>query len=158
MSTGDILLGGNPAMNKHPVQGGVAILLGMLPANETEISSDRFGLWLMCAFTWYFTMLICKRLMTEAHYRASFSHGLARFASFQFFYLQFKQSFAGFLAGVYIDSNIRRFRASVVRSLEPRAITWAPSIFSNYDSNTTTRTPRKRKLTEFLVVSTRSDA
>ena len=158
MSTGDILLGGNPAMNKHPVQGGVAILLGMLPANETEISSDRFGLWLMCAFTWYFTMLICKRLMTEAHYRASFSHGLARFSSFQFFCLQFKKSFAGFLAGVYIDSNARRFRVSVLSSLEwRRAITWTPPIFSNYDSNANTYS-RKWKLTEFLMVSTRSDA
>ena len=28
MGTGDILLGGNPGMDYHPVQGGVAILLG----------------------------------------------------------------------------------------------------------------------------------
>ena len=26
MGTGDLLLGGNPAMDQHPVQGGVAIL------------------------------------------------------------------------------------------------------------------------------------
>ena len=32
--------------------GGVAILLGMLHANETGISSGRvLGLWLVCAFT-----------------------------------------------------------------------------------------------------------
>ena len=33
----------------HP--GGVAILLSMLHANESGISSGRLGLWLMCAFT-----------------------------------------------------------------------------------------------------------
>ena len=44
MDTGDILLGGgNPAMDKHPVQGEVAILLGILHATETGISSGRFG-------------------------------------------------------------------------------------------------------------------
>ena len=36
---------------KHPIQWGVAILLGMLHANESGISSGRLGLWLMCAFT-----------------------------------------------------------------------------------------------------------
>ena len=51
MGTGDILLGGNPAMDKHPVQGGVAILLGMLNAKETGMSAGGWGLWLMCAFT-----------------------------------------------------------------------------------------------------------
>ena len=51
MGTGDILLGGNPAMDYYPVQGGVAILLGMLRATETSISSGRVGLWLVCAFT-----------------------------------------------------------------------------------------------------------
>ena len=35
MGTNDILLGGNPAMDKHLVQGGVAILLGLLHATET---------------------------------------------------------------------------------------------------------------------------
>ena len=49
MGTGDILLGGNPAMDQYPVQGGVAILLGMLRATETGISSGRVGLWLVCA-------------------------------------------------------------------------------------------------------------
>ena len=34
MGTGDILLGRNPVMDYHPVQGGVAILLGMLHAKE----------------------------------------------------------------------------------------------------------------------------
>ena len=41
MGTGDILLRGNPAMDQHPIQGGVAILLGMLHAKETGISSGR---------------------------------------------------------------------------------------------------------------------
>ena len=36
---------------KHPIQRGVAILLGMLHANESGLSSGRLGLWLMCAFT-----------------------------------------------------------------------------------------------------------
>ena len=43
----------------HPVQGVVvAILLGMLHANETGIISSRgrFGLWLVCAFTFYLTL------------------------------------------------------------------------------------------------------
>ena len=37
MGSGDILLGGNPAMDKHPIQGQVAILLGLglLHAMET---------------------------------------------------------------------------------------------------------------------------
>ena len=43
--------GGNPAIDQHPVQGGVTILLGMPHAKETGISSDRLGLWLVCAFT-----------------------------------------------------------------------------------------------------------
>ena len=51
MGTGDILLGGNPTMDQHPVQGGVAILLSMLPAKGTGISSGRLGLWLVCTFT-----------------------------------------------------------------------------------------------------------
>ena len=54
MGTGDILLGGNPAMDQHPVQGGVAILLGMLHATETGISSGRVGLRLVCAFTLFY--------------------------------------------------------------------------------------------------------
>ena len=28
--TGDILLGGNPAMDSHPIQGGATMLLGLL--------------------------------------------------------------------------------------------------------------------------------
>ena len=51
MGTGDILLGRNPAMDRHPVQGRVAILLGMLHAKETRTNSSRLGLWLVCAFT-----------------------------------------------------------------------------------------------------------
>ena len=66
MGTCDILVGSNPAMDTHPVQGrggegggGVAILLGMLHAKETGISFNRLGLWLVCAFiltyviSWY---------------------------------------------------------------------------------------------------------
>ena len=39
----------------HPVQGVVAILLGMLHANETGIMSSggRLGLWLRCALLAY---------------------------------------------------------------------------------------------------------
>ena len=54
MGTGDILLGGNPAMDQHPVREGVAILLGMLHATETGISSGRVGLRLVCAFTLFY--------------------------------------------------------------------------------------------------------
>ena len=38
-------------MDWHPIQGGVTILLGMLHATETGISSGRVGLWPMCPFT-----------------------------------------------------------------------------------------------------------
>ena len=51
MGTGDILQGDNPAMDYHPVQGGVAILPGMPYAKETGISAGRSSLWLVCAFT-----------------------------------------------------------------------------------------------------------
>ena len=47
MGTGDMLLAGNPAMDQHPVKGewgGVPILLGMLHAKETGISSGLLGL------------------------------------------------------------------------------------------------------------------
>ena len=53
MGTGDILLRGSPAMDQHPVQGGVGVLLGMLHATETGISSGRLGPWLVCAFTFF---------------------------------------------------------------------------------------------------------
>ena len=57
MGTGDMLLAGNPATDQHPVKGGwgggVAILLGMLHAKETGISSGLFGLQLVCAFTFF---------------------------------------------------------------------------------------------------------
>ena len=43
MGISDILLGGNPALDQHPVYRGVAILLGILHATETGISSSRFG-------------------------------------------------------------------------------------------------------------------
>ena len=36
-----------------PSRGGVDILLGMLHAKETGISSGRFSLWLLCAFTFF---------------------------------------------------------------------------------------------------------
>ena len=50
MGASDILLGGNPVMDKHPFQGGITILIGMLHAKETGISSGRSGLSLMCTF------------------------------------------------------------------------------------------------------------
>ena len=43
MGTGDILLGSNPN-DGLPVQGGVAILLGMLHVKKIEISSGLLGL------------------------------------------------------------------------------------------------------------------
>ena len=45
--------GGDPAVVYHPVQGGVAILLGLPHVKETGISSGHLSLWLVCAFTWY---------------------------------------------------------------------------------------------------------
>ena len=43
MGIGDILLGGNPVMAQHPVQGGVVILLGLLHATETGNKLQPFG-------------------------------------------------------------------------------------------------------------------
>ena len=40
----NILLGGSPTMDLHPIQGRVAILLGMLHAKETGISIQLLGL------------------------------------------------------------------------------------------------------------------
>ena len=56
MGTSEILLGGNPVIGHHPIQGGVAILLGMLHANETRISSSCLGLWLLCTLTFTLTL------------------------------------------------------------------------------------------------------
>ena len=78
MGTCDILVGGNPAMETHLVQGGggggEAILLGMLHAKETGISFDRLGLWLVWAFilTYFiscYMLLISTVIKTNArHY------------------------------------------------------------------------------------------
>ena len=50
MDTGRHTAGGNPVMDWHPIQGGLTILLGMLLAKETRISSGCLGLWPVCAF------------------------------------------------------------------------------------------------------------
>ena len=51
MGTGDIQLGGNPKMDWHPVQRGEAILLNMLHAEETGITSSRLDLCLLRSLT-----------------------------------------------------------------------------------------------------------
>ena len=61
MGTGDILLGVNPVMDEHPIQGGVAILPGMLHAKETGLSSGRSGLWLVCTLNFFFPSSQCSR-------------------------------------------------------------------------------------------------
>ena len=38
-------------MDWHLIQGGVAIVLGMLHAKETGISSGCWGIWSVCVFT-----------------------------------------------------------------------------------------------------------
>ena len=62
MGISDILLEDNPAMDWHPVQGGVAILLGMLHATKTGISSVSVGLWLVCHTKRNFSTLPFKSL------------------------------------------------------------------------------------------------
>ena len=44
MGISDTLLGGKPAIDWHPVQGGVAILIGMFHAKETGINYGRLAL------------------------------------------------------------------------------------------------------------------
>ena len=44
MGISDTLLGGKPAIDWHPVQGGVAILIGMFHTKETGISYGRLAL------------------------------------------------------------------------------------------------------------------
>ena len=44
MGTGDMLLGGNPAMDQHPVRGGGVEYSWLLHASETGISSGLLGL------------------------------------------------------------------------------------------------------------------
>ena len=43
MGTSEILLGGNPVIGQHHIQGGVAILLGMLHAKESRDKLQLFG-------------------------------------------------------------------------------------------------------------------
>ena len=59
MGTGNILLGGNPVMDEHPVQGGVEILIGMLHAKETEISSGCLGIYGSCTSLLFTFLLFC---------------------------------------------------------------------------------------------------
>ena len=59
---------------KHPIQRGVAILLGMLHATETGISFSHLGLWLVCAFT-YCRCLNSRDIVVSC---PSFSHLAAR--------------------------------------------------------------------------------
>ena len=58
MGTGDVVLRGNPAMDQHPIQGRLAIFLGMLHAKETRISSGHFGFWLVHAFAIYLYLVL----------------------------------------------------------------------------------------------------
>ena len=53
MGTTDILLGGNPVLDKHPVQGGVAILPGLLHATETWLVAPlRFTYMYEVSYLW----------------------------------------------------------------------------------------------------------
>ena len=56
MGTSDILLGGGGTLQwtNIPSRGGVGTLLGMLHVKETGISPGRLGLWLVCAFIFFF--------------------------------------------------------------------------------------------------------
>ena len=49
-------------MDWHPIQGGVTILLGMLQATETGVSSGRVGLWPMCPFTLPYKLYIAHKI------------------------------------------------------------------------------------------------
>ena len=42
--TGESNAGGNPAMDWHPIQGGVEILLSCFMLQKTDISADLMGL------------------------------------------------------------------------------------------------------------------
>ena len=49
MGIRDMLMGVTLRWTNIPSRGGVAVLLGMLHAKETGISSGRSGLWFMCS-------------------------------------------------------------------------------------------------------------
>ena len=63
MGTGDRLLGGNPAMDSHPIQGGVEILLGLLLALETGNKLRLCGP--LARVRLYLLMLICYVLLLD---------------------------------------------------------------------------------------------
>ena len=69
MGTSDILLEvkGNPEMDWHPVQGGVAILLGMLHGKETGISSGHLGLRLISALLPFFEVCDNQKTLLSAY-------------------------------------------------------------------------------------------
>ena len=68
MSTGDILLGGNPGIDQHPVQGGATILPGMPHAMETGISSQP-TVWALGSFAPYFLLLLLLFYLFFYHFR-----------------------------------------------------------------------------------------
>ena len=53
-------------MDQHPVQGGVSILLGMLHATETGISSGRVGLYLTLPLLESIILIIISRHRNRA--------------------------------------------------------------------------------------------
>ena len=51
MGTGVFNAGGNPAMDKHPIQGGVQIfLVGSCYGNRDKLRPDGGATWLVCRF------------------------------------------------------------------------------------------------------------
>ena len=81
MGTSDILLGGNPVMDKHLIQRGVATLLLMLHAKETGISSSCLRLWQKrtqfptplekCKFSSFLNSLLFESIMVGFRSRRS---------------------------------------------------------------------------------------
>ena len=65
MGTGDLLLGGNPVMDWHPIQRVVAILLRMLHAKETEISSGCLEIYGSCTSLLLTFLLFCFQALQE---------------------------------------------------------------------------------------------
>ena len=83
MCTGDILLGGQPCDELASRPRGSSNTPMQLLAAETDISSGRLGLWLVCTFTLFLPFLCTQSVPRVRKIRAIFFKIFLRWPSFQ---------------------------------------------------------------------------